>query len=91
MSLYIGTLSNKRIIQALREDENDVIPTYPSVVIKNMSDDEIVEQILNKGLIKNAFNHFFAKDLADAKMKAKELSLKNFGMVGKIYESGIDY
>jgi hypothetical protein len=87
MDLYFGTLNNETIIKNLKKDES-----YSMYNLNNMSDKDITDNFLDKGLVKNCFSFFFAKDLNDAKTKAKEMGLKNFSKVSNIiYEENKDF
>ena len=82
MKMYIGTYSDKAIINKLREDSK----------FKDYSDAEIKTDYIDSGRVNFGITHFFANDINDAKKIAKEMDLKNFSQVSKnIYEQGVNY
>lgn len=92
LHLWVGTFSDKTIIESLKEKKSPMIYTSSNFENILMTDDEIKKEILNKGRVEGCITYFFAKDLSKAKSMAKEMGLKNFSKVcDELYEEGKDY
>lgn len=94
LHLWVGTLNDKSIIDALKKSESEMIYTgnYRDSSHRLMTDDEIKTEVLDTGRVKDCITYYYAKDLAKAKSMAREMGLKNFSKVcDELYEEGKDY
>lgn len=91
LHIWVGTFSDKALIEALKESESPMI--YVDYSERElMTDYAIKRRVLDTGRVEKCITYFYAKDLAKAKSMAREMGLKNFSKVcDELYEEGKDY
>jgi len=84
--LYIGTFSDKSLVNTIREIAKQNSGLYMGQDIASLNDDDIIKQYVITGKCPGALTNFFADNLNHAYQQANDMGLKNFSRVSnKVY------